>query len=145
MQFPINIGLHRSFFQLAILRGIAIVASLLIISSPWSWEVRGSILFALAIITFVSERRLLNPIRNLLLSSEGALSVRFRGKEDGFFPVFILPGATVHPLLLAFRVEHEGHHSSLVITPDCMAQDDFRRLRLWLKWRATLGVKDGDV
>ena len=125
------------------MHGVAVAAAFLILFSPWVWFFRGLLLVALLIVTLISQRKLINPIRGLMLSNEGSLSVRFRGREDGFFPVRVLPGATVHPLLVVFRIECEGHESFLIITPDCIDAKDFRRLRVWLKWRAIFGVKDG--
>ena len=126
------------------MHGVAVAAVFLILFSPWVWFFRGLLLVALLIVTLISQRKLINPIRGLMLSNEGSLSVRFRGREDGFFPVRVLPGATVHPLLVVFRIECEGHESFLIITPDCIDAKDFRRLRVWLKWRAIYGRPDGD-
>jgi hypothetical protein len=51
--------------------------------------------------------------------------------------------AVVHPhtLVLSFLVvllyRSEGRLGSLTLLGDSLADDDFRQLRLWLRWRAT--------
>lgn len=54
-----------------------------------------------------------------------------------------LPGSTVSVwlCLLAYRTEGERRARHLTILPDSLEGDDFRRLRVWLRWRA--GVEGG--
>lgn len=144
MQFPITIGLHRSRLQIPFFVLLALVAAIIILLLAWPLAVQLALLVGLGLYLVFVLRKLSHPIQELRLSKDGQLSIRFRGKEETFFPVIIQPGVTVHPLLTVLSMEYEAHHLLLVITPDCLAAEDFRRLRVWLKWQAILGEPDGD-
>jgi toxin CptA len=51
--------------------------------------------------------------------------------------VAVLGSSFVSPLLtiLNLRVAGARGHRSLVVTPDALGADEFRRLRVWLRWR----------
>lgn len=142
MQFPISIGLRRSRLQVIFLGGLALLAAPICLVAPWPMSVQGALLVCVLMLAFLAIRRLSNPIQALLLSKEGRLSVRFRGKDESYFPVTILPGVTVHPWLSVLRMQYEDHPLTLLITPGCLGAGDFRRLRVWLKWRAIFGETD---
>jgi toxin CptA len=143
VQFPITIGLRRSRFQVFFLGVLTLVAVLVCLLAPWSMLVQGALIVSLLLLALGAARRLDNPLLGLLLTKEGRLSVRFRGKDESYFPVTVLPGTTVHLWLTVLRMQYEAHPLTLLITPDCLAADDFRRLRVWLKWRAIFGETDG--
>lgn len=46
------------------------------------------------------------------------------------------PSTTVLPFLVVLLYRQQGHTRSLVLLGDSCAGDDFRQLRLWLRWRA---------
>jgi toxin CptA len=73
--------------------------------------------------------------------------IRVRGNQNGKFEVWlsgkwcvasidsssvIWPGLTV----VRFATESERLHRHLVILPDSLPKEDFRRLRVWLRWRS---------
>ena len=49
----------------------------------------------------------------------------------------VLGSSFVSPLLtvLSLRMLGAGGSRSLVVTPDALGADEFRRLRVWLRWR----------
>jgi toxin CptA len=51
--------------------------------------------------------------------------------------VGVLGSSFVSPLLtvLNLRVAGAGRRRSLIVTPDALGPDEFRRLRVWLRWR----------
>ena len=46
------------------------------------------------------------------------------------------PSTTVLPFLVVLLYRQQGRTRSLVLVGDSCASDDFRKLRLWLRWRA---------
>ncbi len=76
------------------------------------------------------------------LSQDGHIECRRAGEEE-FQASELLPGATVHPLLTVFHLHCDGKRQAVVIFPDSAAREDRRRLRVWLRWRATSCWQDG--
>ncbi len=136
MQFPVVIGLHRSFLQRAIAIFLLLAAIFVALFGPFPIWGRAVLLLLVLAGSLILRQRLNHPVHSLMLSAEGKLSVRFSGKETEFFPVTILPSATVHPWLTVLRLEYEGHSLNLMITPDAIDSEAFRRLRVWLRWQA---------
>jgi toxin CptA len=77
-----------------------------------------------------------------------ALEVRLRGDRDGNLEIWhdkqwravrlagssvVLPGCTV----LRIASENRWLNRNLVVLPDSLPADDFRRLRVWLRWRGS--------
>jgi len=77
-----------------------------------------------------------------------AESVRLRGDRDGNLEIWhdtqwqavrlagssvVLPGCTV----LRIASEHRWLNRNLLVLPDSLPADDFRRLRVWLRWRGS--------
>ena len=56
----------------------------------------------------------------------------------------LLPESTVFVWLvvLRFRIEGQGKGRALTLLPDQMSRDEFRTLRLWLRWNAMAGTPD---
>lgn len=123
---------------------MAFLAALVCLWAPWPWIVRLALLALLLLLAMLAYRRLSNSVHSLRLAGDGLLSVRFNGQEQAYFPMLLKSGATVHPWLTVLRLQYEAHPLNLIITPDSIDPDDFRRLRVWLKWRAIYGRPDGD-
>ena len=145
MQFPVTIGLHRSFFLLAVKILLAILAALFCLIGPWSGLVSGGLLLALALLLYLSGYFDRLSVVALLLAADGSLSVQFGGKEKTFHPVLILQPMHVHPWLTVLRLDYEQHLLNLVLLPGHLAAGDFRRLRVWLRWRVAFIDADGDA
>lgn len=73
---------------------------------------------------------------HLQCQMDGRLSLLQAGQD--WQPVFLLPGSIVNPWLttIRYRSETGKQGGTLVLLPDSLAEDDFRRLRVWLKWKA---------
>ena len=74
------------------------------------------------------------PPKELRLVSEDRLEVGEGG--DNRVAVSVLPDSVVFPwvIVLRYRVDGLPRAMSVVLFPDQMANDDFRRLSLWLRW-----------
>ena len=74
------------------------------------------------------------PPKELRLVSEDRLEVG--GRSNDRSAANILPDSVVFPwvVVLRYRVEGLRRATNVVLFPDQMANDDFRRLSLWLRW-----------
>lgn len=73
-----------------------------------------------------------------------------RGKADGtlelrrdgeWLPVELAASSTVLPVLTVLHLKTGESRRHVVVLPDSLPPEDFRRLRVWLRW---LGVKQAD-
>lgn len=98
------------------LPGVMAASLLVAISAGFCWRRRGAMTPP--------------PLR---LSASGVLAADFtHGREN----VEVLPSSVVTPVFTVLRVrarESRRRHVWLLL-PDVMAADDYRRLRVWLKW-----------
>ena len=133
MQFPIFIELRRSRYLSVILLLFHFLAAVCIavVSLPWLMRL---VLIALVAISFWRVIRA-GPIVGLALSLHGGLHCLLAGEKR--MPAVILPDTTVfsHLIVLHVRVGEDRRASYLSVLPDQMPPEEFRILRLWLRWR----------
>lgn len=134
MQFPIVIGLHRSFLLLFFLVLMHAAAAVCLVALPWSWLWRGVSLLALA----CSLGHALRPSRivGLRLAARDRLECLCAGGD--YAAATVLGDSTVFSrlIVLRLRIGSEARISSIVLLPDQMPADRYRLLRLWLRWHA---------
>lgn len=138
------IGLRRSrLLSLAILLFLAL-AFVVLMATPFSWPIRAVGLFAAACVARFSWALLDPPVAAIKLGGQGEITVS-RSGEGEFSPVVLLSGALVHPCLVSLLLKTEGGQKlRLIIAVDCLKPEDFRRLRVFMRWRAEFGeLKDG--
>lgn len=70
----------------------------------------------------------------LRLHGDGSLELRAAGQD--WQPAVLLPRSSVTPWLCVLAYRSEGKTHSLALYPDSLHPDDFRHLRVWLRWRA---------
>ncbi|WP_306603421.1 protein YgfX [Azonexus sp.] len=136
MQFPIIIGLHRSrFLDCAVLMLVLGISGVMFVFPRSTAILAGILLFAWSGAVLVWWQ--LKPeIACLRLQRDGRLEVLLHGATE-FLTGHCLPGATVHPWLTAVRIElPNGQRLTLLATADTMSREAFRRLRVFLRWRA---------
>lgn len=144
MQFPVFIRLRRSFLlQLACLL-VALLAASLVLVGPYSmlWQCAG--LISIACLWWPAQRRCLVNVPELILLPSGRLHLRSATGEvqDALWQV--RAGACIHPWLTVFCLENEQNSPlTVVVMVDSLNRQDFRRLRVFLRWRAL--PKGGDV
>jgi hypothetical protein len=63
-----------------------------------------------------------------------------RSTDGQYLALALLPGTTafVGLIVLRFRLEGEGQARSIVLLPAQIPDDQFRALRIWLRWEAVL-------
>ena len=145
MQFPITIGLHRSRFIDLIVLLVALLASVAALYFPRSTPVLASILVLIWIIAGFSWWQLSPRLSAIRLERNGQILIAGHGQSE-FISANLLPGATVHPWLTALGLRGEdGVVVTLIATVDSLKAEDFRRLRLFLRWRVELSAADDDA
>jgi len=134
VQFPIAIALRRSRLLLVLtvlLHGLA-AASLVVL--PWPLSIR---LLLLALLAWSLWQQIFRPstVVGLCLAASGELSCQFANGEQAF--VRVQPDSVVFSQLLVLRIRdgESGRLETLALLPDSMPSEQFRVLRLWLRWR----------
>ena len=143
MQLPTTIGLRRSCLVDGILLVSTVVGLLALAFAAWS-PVTSFLLTVVTLLAGVSAAHALTPrIRVLRIAEDGRVSCLAAGEPE-FSTVRVLPGATAHPWLTVIRLAHAEGKLLIVVAPDSAAPDEFRRLRVWLRWRAPVSDVSGD-
>ncbi|HOI52842.1 MAG TPA: hypothetical protein PLN02_10730 [Azonexus sp.] len=137
MQLPIIIGLHRSSLQRRIFLLVTLAVLLAILLLPVSLVWRSCCLLLLLPILSRGWGRLNALPCRLRLERDGSVSLAQAGGDE-FRQAYCLPGATVHPALCVFRLREAGGGQThvVLVTGDSTSADEFRRLRVFLRWRA---------
>lgn len=117
-----------------LLHGLAAVA-VLIADLPPLWQ--AGLLLALGGSLLWHARQTTPPLV-LRGKADGSLE---RRSDDTWLRVELSASSTVLPRLTVLHIKEQGSRRHLVILPDSLPAEDFRRLRVWLRW---LGVKHAD-
>ena len=138
MQLPITIGLHRSCLLGRLIAVVAILGAATALAFPVMLLLRLALFVLVVLLAMLAWRQNRPSVWALRLERDGSFALAGRGDSD-FIAASCLPGATVHPWLTVFRLQTEqGRRYSVVLVPDSLAAADFRRLRVFLRWRAEL-------
>lgn len=115
-----------------LLTGLTVAALMLVALPPW---LQGLGLAPLLLATLRSKGQ---GAMQLQCQADGRLSLLQTGK--GWQPVALLSGSIVNPWLttIRYRSETGKQVGTLVLLPDSLDAEDFRRLRVWLKWEAVI-------
>ena len=136
MQFPITIGLHRSRFLDIGFGMVLALATLLISIWPQASPFRLLALPAIALAGWLTWRRLAPSLAAIRLESDGRVSVMIHGDVE-FVAATLLPGAIVHPWLCVVCLKiPDGRIKTLNATVGTINWQNFKRLRVFLRWRA---------
>jgi hypothetical protein len=134
VQFPLFIELHRSSrlsLLLVLLHGAAAAC---IIVLPWPWILRSVLLVFVGLSLGYALRP--SRIHGLRISGRSRLDCLLAdGRRVG---TLVLQDSTVFNrlIVLRLRIGEEKRVSKLALLPDHMSADQFRVLRLWLRWHA---------
>ena len=143
MQFPITIGLRRSRFVDGALAGLTCASLLLIAGVPWPPPVSLPLAGVVLLLALHAARRLAPPIVTLRIDGDGKVTGKPLGQSI-FLPLKLLPGATVHPWLTVLGLAGENREYRLLIAADSAVPDEFRRLRVALRWLDAVSSGAGD-
>ncbi len=141
MQFPITIGLRRSRFLDTFLLLAAFLASAVVLAFPQSISVRVALLVVIWLIAYRARQRMLPKVATVRLEENGRISL-IDESEQAPLAADLLPGAIAHPWLTALRLKKEdGRTCALIVAVDSLNAEDFRRLRIFLRWRAEFSAR----
>ena len=145
MQFPITIGLRRSRFLDVGLISVALLASGVTLKFPQTTTVQLSIFTAIWVLAGGALWQLSPKFSKIRLERSGQVSVICRGESD-FSSADFLPGATVHSWLTVLRLKTEaGDTRVLIAAVDSLKRQDFRRLRIFLRWQVDFNASNDDA
>lgn len=145
MQLPITIGLHRSRLLDSLVFLSALLASLVVIAFPQAMVIRGATLLAVWYCAARTWHRLSPQCTAIHLERTGHLSVALAGMEE-FSMAELMPSAIVYPWLTIARLKTDGGRMcTLIATIDNLGTEDFRRLRVFLRWQADFSVPNDDA
>lgn len=120
---------------------LVMVAHVLAVTALWRADLGLAyrlVLLAAVLASLVwSMRRRVLPVLRCL--ADGSLET---GHGDTWTPATVQPETVVLPWFVAlrYRKPDRRHDDILAVFPDMLPADDFRRLRVWLKWRAATGA-----
>ena len=138
MQFPIFFGLRRSRILIA---GLVVLVFLALgMGLYFLNHLALQLIFCLLItsLAFIAWQKITPVFSEIRLDRGGGISLRCN-KQQEFFSVVIQPNTTVHPWLTVFRASSVSNQTyTLIATVDTLNRQDFRRLRVFLRWQADL-------
>lgn len=144
MQLPINIGLHRSRLLDVLILTCALLASALDAFFPVPSSMRVGLVGLIWGVAAWAWLRLAPPFAGLRLERDGGISIRRYGATD-LEGATLLSGATVHPWLSIVRLKtDDGRRHWVILAGDTPEGAAFRRLRVFLRWRADFVRPSGD-
>lgn len=145
MQFPISIGLRRSRFLVGILAVSAVLAIAMVMALPWSIGAQAGVCLFVLFVASIALRQLGPTLSEIRLDESGGIQIVLVGKNEPVAAT-LLPGATVHPWLTVARLKtDDGRVVLLAVAVDSLKPADFRRLRVFLRWRAEFSAEESDV
>ena len=134
MQFPISIGLHRSTLLITLLVLLHTVAAGCLVALPWPLILR---LLLLALVGLSLACALRPPrVTGLRLAARDRLECLLADGDRVIATALADSTVFTRLIVLHLRIGQEKRASSLVLLPDQMSAEQFRLLRLWLRWHA---------
>lgn len=132
MQFPIVIGLHRSLLLSILLVLMHAMAAVCLVVLPWLWCCVLWLALACSLHCALRSPRVVG----LRLAARDRLECLLA--DGDWLAATVLADSTVFArlIVLRLRIGEEQRESSLVLLPDQMPADQYRLLRLWLRWHA---------
>ena len=145
MQFPVTIGLHRSRFLDVALCFLALMATAAALAYPRPIVVQAGLALVAWIFCGLAWWRLTPALTAVRLEHTGRILIRDNGANE-FVATKLLPGATVHPWLSVFRLKTDSERCyTLIVAVDSLNREDFRRLRVFLRWQVDFNAPDDDA
>ncbi|QRM19733.1 hypothetical protein GBK02_10115 [Dechloromonas sp. TW-R-39-2] len=145
MQLPITIGLHRSRFIGIALQFTAVLAGITVFLMPVDLAFRLAGLAVIGALGITAWRCYKTPIPCIRLEHNGDINLLSVSEAEAV-TMQLLPGAIVHPWLTVFRLK-SGQTGAIVMiaTVDSLDKQNFRRLRTFLRWRASFNAPSDDA
>jgi toxin CptA len=113
-------------------------AALWLTPLPFAWRLAGSLGLAGHLAWSLRRHAWRTAARSVVeLELRDDCSILARPRAGGWVDYQLDGGSFVSPLLTVLRLRPEARRlvCSVLITPDSLDPDSFRRLRVWLRWR----------
>jgi len=124
------------------MHALATVA-LLLTPGPFAWRLAGSLGLA-GHLAWTLRRHAWRTTAGSIVELEmhEDCSISARSHAEGWVDYEVEVGSFVSPLLTVLRLGRESRRlvCSVLIMPDSLDPDSFRRLRVWLRWRYRSGA-----
>lgn len=133
MQFPVHIELHRSrilVFSLFLFHALALTCTIVL---PWSWLWRSLLLAPIGVSAWYA----LHPhkIVGLRLAEQGSLDCLLADGERTAAEVLSDSAVFNRLIVLRLRLGDAPRVVNLALLPGSVSAEQFRVLRLWLRWQ----------
>ncbi|MCS6785563.1 MAG: hypothetical protein NZ524_00805 [Thiobacillaceae bacterium] len=132
--YPLVLRLRPSRIARLFLTGVAIAALAAALLADLPWGARGLAAVMVALVLWRGWRMSL-PVA-LRLSEDGRLQWRQAGQD--WQEATLLAACRATPWLCVLACRTAGGRRDWAVFPDSLPADDFRRLRVWLRWQARL-------
>jgi len=138
VSLPLDLQLRRSRLLTALTTVLHLLAAGSVWLLPCSSVARSLLLLPLAISAWSCLRQ--SPFVGIRLGAGGELSLRQVSGE--IVACQVQPETTVFGHLVVLRVrDHQARRRSLTLLPDSLSTEQFRLLRLWLRWRVDAAAR----
>ena len=136
------IGLHRSRILAGLVAISAMVAAAGLSLLPRSTQ-NLPVFWLLWLIASLMAIYGLRPVRYIIrLERSGSVSLQ-NGPDAAWEEAKLGATLFVHPWLMVFRLQTtSGSARTIVVTADSLPAEDFRRLRVFLRWRLSVSAPD---
>jgi len=130
---PLSVSIRPSR-RLLLIQSLAhlVAAGALLAASLPSWL---AVVLLLLIGASLARMRRMSPVANLVLGGDGQLQIV--GADGTANAAVVHPHTLVLSFLVVLLYRQEGRLRSLTLLADSLAAEDFRQLRLWLRWRSS--------
>ncbi|MCF8198407.1 MAG: hypothetical protein K9J42_06550 [Sulfuritalea sp.] len=130
----ISLKPSRRLFLILIFAHIAALGAILAATLP-SWLTAGLLV---AVGASLASMRRLQAVAGLTLHGDGRLETV--GIDGTASEAFVQPQTVVWWFLVVLLYRQDGRLRSTVLLADSFDSDDFRQLRIWLRWRACASI-----
>ena len=137
--------MHRSRFLDMAIALAALLAFLAIVYFPAALAIKVVLIVGLSLIAMLGWNQLTPNYSAIRFDASGEVSA-CQHHSDSFETLTLLPGATVHHWLTIFRLQNErGQVRTVIATVDSLNAENFRQLRVYLRWLANFSEQDDDA
>ena len=133
MQFPIHIGLRRSFFLSLGIVGITVLAIISVVATPWALLPKASLSILIMVLGVQAWGRCKPIYVAMRVSSDSVLHARINENSE-WLELSLGPQHIVHPWLIVLRLSSDTKLHSVPIFRDATDPAAFRHLAIWLRW-----------
>lgn len=131
-----SVSVRPSHFLKCLVRLVYIASACIVFSTTMPGLAQGALLLLIGV-SWLKQNGAISPT-GLILYGDGriekVLSPLLDGAGDASNDMVLHPHTTVLPFLVVLLYRQKNRLQSLVLLKDSLEAEDFRQLRLWLRW-----------